>query len=179
MPTVLRADILQACHDEPSASHLSISRTFVRIRQQYFWPNLLPSVQHYVSCDCQRRRTPPVKPAGMLHPLDPSDVPIRQAGMNLLGPFPTSSLGNKWVIVATDYLTRYAKTKPRSQVTGAEVAKFFVENIILRYGATTTVITDRGTAFIASFMKSVLETRSNLSIFAVLQAAHIPARVFC
>lgn len=158
IPSALRTEILQACHDEPTAGHLGVSRTFARIHQKYYWPKLLASVQQYVrTCrDCQRRKTPPVKPAGLLHPLDPPDAPFRQVGMDLLGPFPTSSLGNKWIVVATDYLTRYAETRALPRATAAEVAKFFIYDIVLRHGAPEVIITDRGTAFTAEFMQNVL-----------------------
>lgn len=100
---------------------------------------------------------PPTKPAGFLQPIDPPEVPFQQVGMDLLGPFPLSSSGNKWIIVATDYLTRYCETKAISRGTATEVAKFFVENIVLRHGAPTVVITDRGTAFTAQLLDEVLK----------------------
>uniref|UniRef100_A0A6G5A979 Putative tick transposon n=1 Tax=Rhipicephalus microplus TaxID=6941 RepID=A0A6G5A979_RHIMP len=84
-------------------------------------------------------------------------MPFAQIGMDLLGPFPTSHTGNKWVIVATDYLTRYAETKALSSGTAVEAARFFIENIVLRHGAPRIIITDRGTAFTAMLLKSVLE----------------------
>lgn len=76
--------------------------------------------------------------------------------MDLLGPFPTSSLQNKWIIVATDYLTRYAETKAVPRGTAAEVASFFVHNIVLRHGAPAVLITDRGAAFTAELLQQVV-----------------------
>lgn len=76
--------------------------------------------------------------------------------MDLLGPFPTSSSGNKWIVVATDYLTRYAETTALPRATAPEIAKFFLYNIVLRHGAPAVIITDRGAAFTAEFMQDVL-----------------------
>lgn len=76
--------------------------------------------------------------------------------MDILGPLPTSTAGNRWVIVATDYLTRYAETKAIQKSTAVEVARFFIENIVLRHGAPTIMITDRGTAFTAAILDHVL-----------------------
>lgn len=164
VPTALRQEVLQACHDDPCAGHLGFTRTLARIRQRYYWPRLFSSVQHYVkTCrDCQRRKVPPVKPAGLLQPLEPPPAPFQQVGMDLLGPFPTSSAENKWIIVATDYLTRYAETKAVPRATAAEVAKFFVLNIVLRHGAPAVLITDRGAAFTADLIQEVVTlTHSN------------------
>lgn len=135
-----------------------MSRTLARIRAKYYWTKLLDTVQHYVrTCrDCQRRKTPPLKPAGHLQPIEPPKAPFEQVGMDLLGPFPTSSFGKRWIVVATDYLTRYAETAALVRGTTIEVAEFFVTNIVLRYGAPRVVITDRGTAFTADLTQSIM-----------------------
>uniref|UniRef100_A0A6G5A977 Putative tick transposon n=1 Tax=Rhipicephalus microplus TaxID=6941 RepID=A0A6G5A977_RHIMP len=130
----LRDDVLLACHDEPTSGHLGYSRTMDRVRQLYYWPKMSACVKRYVKgCrECQRRKTPHLKPAGHLQPIDPPRTPFEQVGMDLLGPFPLSSCGNKWIIVATDYLTRYAETKALPRGTASEVASFLC--IKLCYG---------------------------------------------
>uniref|UniRef100_A0A6G5AC55 Putative tick transposon n=1 Tax=Rhipicephalus microplus TaxID=6941 RepID=A0A6G5AC55_RHIMP len=89
-------------------------------------------------------------------PVEAPAKPFTQIGMDFLGPFPTSTTGNRWIIVSTDYLSRYAETKAMQRGTAAEAAQFFIENIVLRHGAPTTVITDRGPAFTAELLESVL-----------------------
>lgn len=158
VPSALRPELLQALHDDPTAGHLGVSRTLARIQERYYWPRLTTDVTRYVrTCrDCQRRKTPPTRPAGLLQPIDPPCRPFQQIGMDLLGPFPTSAFGNKWIVVATDYLTRYAETKALPKGSASEVAKFFVENIVLRHGAPEVLITDRGTAFTADLTQAIL-----------------------
>lgn len=158
VPSALRDDILRASHDEPSSGHLGFARTFSRIRQKYFWPNLRRDVKQYVkTCrDCQRRKTPPLRPAGLLHPVDPPRIPFQQVGIDLLGPFPTSRAGNRWIAVATDYLTRYIETRALPRGTANDIATFFVHGIVLRHGAPTVVITDRGTAFTAQLTEDIM-----------------------
>ncbi|XP_037519968.1 uncharacterized protein LOC119396700 [Rhipicephalus sanguineus] len=75
--------------------------------------------------------------------------------MDLLGPFPTSTYGNKWIAVATDYLTRYAETTPLPSGSATEVASFLV-NIVLRHDAPEVLITDRGTIFNADLTQQIL-----------------------
>uniref|UniRef100_A0A6G5A9A9 Putative tick transposon n=1 Tax=Rhipicephalus microplus TaxID=6941 RepID=A0A6G5A9A9_RHIMP len=77
--------------------------------------------------------------------------------MDLLGPFPLSSSGKRWIVVATDYMTQYAETSPLAKGTANEVAQFFVTQIVLRHGAPQVVITDKGTAFTARLMQSVMK----------------------
>ncbi|KAM7303540.1 DDE-type integrase/transposase/recombinase [Ixodes scapularis] len=158
IPTDLREEIFQACHDDPTSGHLGYSRTLARIREKYYWPKLPKTVHFYTrSChECQRRKKPPTKPAGLLHPIAPPTVPFQQIGMDLLGPFPPSTQGNRWIIVATDYLTRYAETKALPVGTAVEVAKFFIESIVLRHGAPEVLISDRGSSFMAQLTQEIL-----------------------
>lgn len=158
VPSDLRDEILFACHDEPTSGHLGFARTLARVRQNYYWPKLAPSVKRYVrTCrQCQRRKTPPFRPAGFLHPITAPEAPFEQVGLDLLGPFPLSSSGNKWIVVATDYLTRYAETKALPRGTASEVASFFLHEVVLRHGAPSVVITDRGAAFTSQLMQDTL-----------------------
>ncbi|KAM7307592.1 DDE-type integrase/transposase/recombinase [Ixodes scapularis] len=158
VPTSLREEIFQACHDDPTSGHLGYSRTLAQIREKYYWPKLPKTVHLYTrSChECQRRKKPPSKPAGLLQPITPPTKPFQQIGMDLLGPFPPSTMGNRWIIVATDYLTRYAETKALPSGTAVEVAKFFIESIVLRHGAPEVLITDRGSSFMAQLTQEIL-----------------------
>ena len=97
-----------------------------------------------------------MKPAGLLQPICTPTGPSQQIGMDLLGPFPPSTSGNRWIIVATDYLTQYAETKALPSGTAVEVAKFFVESILLRHGAPEVLITDRGSSFLAQLTQEIL-----------------------
>lgn len=73
--------------------------------------------------------------------------------MYLSGSFPTSPAGNKWIIIATDYLTRYAETEGLKRGTAAQ---FFITKIFLRHGAPAIIITDRGKAFTAALVEEIM-----------------------
>ncbi|KAM7301434.1 putative histone demethylase [Ixodes scapularis] len=129
-----------------------------RHREKYYWPRLPKTVHLYTrSChECQRGKKLPTKPSGLLHPISPPSTPFQQIAMDLLGPFPPSTLGNRWIIVATDYLTRYVETKVLPSGTAVEVAKFFIESIFLRHGTPEILITDRGSSFMAQLTQEIL-----------------------
>ena len=77
--------------------------------------------------------------------------------MDLLSPFPLSSAGNKWIVVATNYLMKCAETRPLQRATASDVAQFFIDQIVLRHGAPSCVITDRGPAFTAQLLDDVFK----------------------
>ncbi|GFY74157.1 transposon Ty3-I Gag-Pol polyprotein [Trichonephila inaurata madagascariensis] len=97
--------------------------------------------------ECQRGKSVPKKPPGLLIPIPPASVPFQRVGIDLLGRFPRSTKGNKWIIVCTDYLSRFTVTKALPTAEAEEVAKFITEEIVLKHGAPRTILTDRGKVF--------------------------------
>ncbi|GFU81683.1 retrovirus-related Pol polyprotein from transposon 412 [Trichonephila clavipes] len=149
IPKHLRTDILRHFHDAPTAGHLGFAKTYDRIRKRFYWPGMYRNVVRYVMhCrECQRRKSVPQRPPGRLVPIPPAIAPFHRIGIDLLGRFPKSAHGNKWIIVCTDYSTRYAITKALPTAEVDEIAKFLLEEIVLRHGAPRVIITDRGAVF--------------------------------
>ncbi|UYV73254.1 hypothetical protein LAZ67_10002363, partial [Cordylochernes scorpioides] len=115
------------------------------------------NVRKYVAhCpDCQRRKRQPQLPPGLLQPIPVPIAAFEKVGMDLLGRFPTSMCGNRWIIVCTDYLTKFAITKALPTSESVEVAKFFIKDVILKHGAPREVITDRGRNFTSSMIRDL------------------------
>lgn len=81
------------------------------------------------------------KPGEMLQCIV-TNKPFERMGMDLLGPFPASYTGNRQIIVAIDYLTKWAEARALPTGEAKDVAGFVVDNILLRYGAPTQIIMD-------------------------------------
>lgn len=162
VPVHLRIDVLHQLHDEPTAGHLGVARTYDRVRRRFFWPGLYRSVRRYVrSCDlCQRRKPPSVPPAGQLQPLEVPLEPFYRVGLDLLGPFPLSTSGNRWIAVATDYTTRYAITRALPTACATDVADFLLHDVILHHGAPRQLLTDRGRSFLSRVIDDLLRSSS-------------------
>lgn len=158
IPKHLRIDILKHFHDAPVSGHLGSVRTYDRIRKRFCWPGLYRSVRHYVvHCrECQRRKSVPQKPPGRLISIPPAMAPFHRIGIDLLGQFPKSTKGNKWIVVCTDYLTRYAVTKALPTAVALEIAKFLVEDILLKHGAPRVIISDRGKVFQSKLVSELI-----------------------
>ncbi|GKC34893.1 reverse transcriptase domain-containing protein [Tanacetum coccineum] len=74
--------------------------------------------------------------------------PFYQWGMDILGPLPQAAGRVKFVIVTIDYFTKWIEAKPLARITGKEVIRFVLDNIICRFGLPRIIVTDNGTQFI-------------------------------
>jgi hypothetical protein len=88
-------------------------------------------------------------------PITPGDTPFSKISIDKIGPFPMSTKRNKYALVVVDTLTKYVVIKPIANGTGIETAKFLWDDIFINYGASTQIISDRGTEFVNSVVKEL------------------------
>jgi len=83
-----------------------------------------------------------------LHPSLPL-VPFDKSGIDFIGQvYPSSSKGMKYIIVTTEYLTKWAKAKVVKVDDAKTTATFLYENVITRFGCPKIFISDRGKHFL-------------------------------
>lgn len=162
IPRHLRREVLEHLHNDPTCAHGGLLKTYTRVRLRYYWPGLYGSVQKFLrSCpECQRRKPPSHSSQGLLQPIPCPERPFQRVGIDLFGPLPNSSSGNRWTIVAIDHLTRYVETAALPSATAENVANFFLNQIVLRHGAPKELLSDRGTVFLSKIVEEVLRACS-------------------
>ena len=70
-------------------------------------------------------------------------------GIDLIGQiFLPSGKGHKFILVATDYFTKWVEAVPLKMVTSKNMVDFVKEHIVYRFGIPQTITTDQGTMFI-------------------------------
>ncbi|CAL2248027.1 unnamed protein product [Prunus armeniaca] len=106
-------------------------------RYGYFWPTMMKDCIDYSKwCEsCQRHG------------------PIQQAPSVPMNPVPpASSQQHCFIIVATDYFTKWVEAKPVKSTTSQEIITFIEEQIIQRFGIPESITTDIGSSFISGEM---------------------------
>jgi ribonuclease HI len=118
------------------------------IGQGYWWPYMQKDAAQYVRrCEkCQLFAPAIHKPASQLNPIS-SPWPFAQWGLDLVGPLPRATGNRQWLIVATDYFTKWVEAEPLARITDSESRKFIWKNIITRFGIPKCLISDNGTQF--------------------------------
>uniref|UniRef100_A0A2N9HQJ4 Uncharacterized protein n=1 Tax=Fagus sylvatica TaxID=28930 RepID=A0A2N9HQJ4_FAGSY len=149
-------DLLFEIHEGICGSHTGgRSLAHRALTQGYWWPYMQKDAVTYVKkCDkCQRFSHSVHQPAAELLPLV-SPWPFAQWGMDLVGPLPRATGNRRWLIVATDYFTKWVEAEPLANIRDKDSIKFVWKNIITRFGIPKTIISDNGTQFTSKpFMK--------------------------
>ena len=69
-------------------------------------------------------------------------------GIDLIGQiFPPSSKGHKFILVATDYFTKWVEEIPLKMVTSKNMVDFVKEHIVYCFGIPQTITTNQGMMF--------------------------------
>jgi len=139
-------EVLADVHDGICGQHLG-AKAFTKkiLRAGYFWPTMQKDAKDYVNlCDkCQRHGdmhlAPPTKLTSVV-----SHLPFAWWGINLLGPFPKAAGQLKYLVVATDYSTKWIEAEPLAKITAKNVLRFFKRSILARFGIPTLVIPTTG-----------------------------------
>lgn len=67
----------------------------------------------------------------------------------------TTSSGNRYVVVFTDYLTKWVEAFPLRNMTSDSIAKVFINEIISRHSAPSKLLSDQGRNFLSDFIKII------------------------
>ncbi|GJR70296.1 reverse transcriptase domain-containing protein [Tanacetum coccineum] len=138
-------DILEACHNGPTGGHHGANLTAKKVFDAgFFWPTIYKDAHELVkNCDsCQRQGKILQRdemPQNSIQVCEIFDV----WGIDFMGPFP-SSRGNKYILVAVDYLSKWVEAKALPTNDARVVCKF-LKSLFARFGAPRAIISDRGT----------------------------------
>jgi hypothetical protein len=67
------------------------------------------------------------------------------------------SSSNKYLVVFTDFLTKWVEAFPMRDMTAASVAKIFINEILSRYSAPAKLLSDQGANFLSNLIKSICD----------------------
>ncbi|GKD49063.1 reverse transcriptase domain-containing protein [Tanacetum coccineum] len=140
-------DILTACHSGPTRRHYGANYTAKKVFNSGFYLLTIHKDAHdlVTQCDtCQRQRKisqHDEMPQNFIQVCEIFDV----WGIDFMGPF-SSSRGNKYILVAIDYFSKWVEAKALP-INDARVVCKFLKSLFARFGAPRAIICDRGTYF--------------------------------
>jgi hypothetical protein len=113
-------------------------------RAGFYWPTMLDDcIKYQKGCEAyQRFGNIQLTPTGIMNSTVKS-WPFRGWGLDFIGKIHHgSSKGHQFILVATDYFTKWTNAIPLRNMTHQEVISFVQEHIIYRFGVPQTLTTD-------------------------------------
>lgn len=152
VPKDLRSTTLAEYHDKPTAGHQGVLKTYKRLQNTVYWPKMRKDVATYVSkCRiCQTTKYDQKLRAGVMGSRRGVNTPWKMIAADLMGPFPRSLKGFKYLLVITDTFTKYSILQPLRAATAKLVSQHLENDIFLVYGVPDYIICDNGSEFIGA-----------------------------
>jgi|SRR6266542_2305259 len=88
--------------------------------------------------------------------ISPTDI-FERWGVDIVEPLPITREGNRYIVVAMDYFSRWPEVRSLKTVNADTVVTFLYEEIICRFGASRTLQSDRGTHFVNELIQKLIK----------------------
>ena len=154
LPSDHRENIIWRAHKE--TGHMSTLKTLDRVRESYFWPGMRQQVRKLLAqcttCIAHSKRRDQTEMGEMPTPVSP----MQMVSLDLCGPFPTSSLGNRYVLNIICHLTGWAESYCIPDKTNESVWRMFSNHFIPAHGIPEVVLSDNGREFTAKAFTNYL-----------------------
>jgi len=146
------SSLMGEIHEGACGAHQSAFKMKWMIwRNEYYWPTILEDCfKYFKGCQgCQKFGNIQRAPASAMNTII-KPWPFRGWAIDFIGQiYPPSSKGHKFILVATDYFTKWVEAIPLKKVTSTNMIDFVKEHIVYRFGSPQTITTDQGTMFTA------------------------------
>nr|GEV17828.1 reverse transcriptase domain-containing protein [Tanacetum cinerariifolium] len=140
-------DILKACHNGPTGGHHGPNYTAKKVfDSRFYWPTIYRDFHDLVKfCDaCQRQGKISQRDEMPQNSIQVCEI-FNVWGIDFIGSF-SCLRGNKYILVAVDYLSKWVEAKALPTNDSRVVCKF-LKSLFSRFGTPRAIISDHDTHF--------------------------------
>lgn len=147
-PVAVRENIMRMAHETRASGHLGRDKTLSHLRRVVYWPGKRDDVARWCAgcIPCARKKPGPCRSREPLQHVN-AGFPMQRIAIDILGPLPVTENGNEYVMVVTDYFTKWAEAFALPDHTALTVADKLLTNFVCRFGVPQTIHTDQGREF--------------------------------
>lgn len=156
VPASMQASIIQETHAGVTGGHLGEQKTFQRIKERFYWPGYSKDTKEWCrAClSCAARKNPPQHRRGPLNTIQ-AGYPMQIVAADIVGPLPTSKAGNRYILVVSDYFTRWVEAYGIPNQEANTVASCLVDRMFCRFSMPQQFHTDMGAQFEAKVIQEI------------------------
>ena len=158
VPKVYRQEVISIAHDHPMSGHLGVTKTYNRILNHFYWPQLRKDVAEYCkSCHtCQMVGKPNQKPpVATLHPIPAFDEPFSRVIIDCVGPLPKTRSGNQYLLTIMCASTRFPEAIPLRDIKAPKIVKALTKFFTF-VGLPKEIQSDQGSNFMSNLFQQVM-----------------------
>lgn len=160
VPKDWRRDVMKRNHDEPTAGHCGVYKTFERVKSKFYWPKMKADIRKYIrGCTvCQAIKPELKRPAGLMSSRTTVMGPWQLLSADLIGPLPRSTSGHQYILTVVDYFTKFALFFPLRTATTSSVLRVLEDQVFLLFGAPKWFVCDNGPQFKSHQFQNLLKS---------------------
>jgi hypothetical protein len=152
--------ILDEAHKSKFSIHPSSTKMYQDLKLNFWWSNMKVDIAKYVAeCDtCHRMKASHLKSAGVLQPLSIPMWKWDDISMDFIVGLPLTARKKYSIWVIVDRLTKTAHfITVHTTYSVQQYAELYMDHIVRLHGIPKTIISDRGTQFVAHFWEQLHE----------------------
>ncbi|CAC5369428.1 unnamed protein product [Mytilus coruscus] len=150
-------------HDSVLSGHLGRKKTKGKLSRNYFWFEMKEDVNLWISrCNLCGANKPPAKHAKAPFGNMLVGEPLDRLATELIGPFPVTPRGMKYILTVSDYFTKWVEVFAVPDQGAITCAQVILNEVICRYGCPLALHSDQGRTYESETSKelcSLLEIR--------------------
>jgi hypothetical protein len=142
-------EIIREVHGGTCGSHLGPKALIAKvIHHGFYWPAIICMTNRVTrSCKACQKFSPRSGNPSQFTKLIAHTWPLQRWGLDIVGPLPTAQGNLKFTFVAVEYFTKWIEAKAVSMITAKTAQKFFLQNIVCRFGVPSELTIDNGKQF--------------------------------
>ena len=143
LPKTLRKFVLKQVHDSVTGGHLGITKTLSKVTSRFFWHKMRKNVEVWCkTCDlCASRKMPQKKPKAPMKQYNVG-APLERVAVDIMGPFPRTPNGNKYIMVVGDYFSKWMQAFTIKELDAVTVARKLVDQFVTILGVPLQIHSD-------------------------------------
>ena len=140
--------VLEEIHNGKSGAHLGVNKTLDKIRDRFYWVNYCEDVKSWCrKCPvCSASQGPSTRSRGRMQKYNVG-LPFERIAIDIAGPFPETDKGNRYILVAMDYFSKWPEVFALPNQEAVTVAEALVDNVFSRFGIPLELHSDQGRNF--------------------------------
>ncbi|KAG7579186.1 Ribonuclease H domain [Arabidopsis thaliana x Arabidopsis arenosa] len=119
-------------------------------RMDYYWPTMITDCVKFAQrCKRCQLHAPLIHQPSELFSSISAPYPFMRWSMDIIGPLHRSTRGVQYLLVLTDYFSKWIEAEAYASIKDSAVNTFIWKNIICRHGVPYEIVTDNGPQFIS------------------------------